>query len=161
MPRKKYSIVQKLSMVRTLEELTLNDADGASLRAVARELGVDASVLHRWKMQRPRFEAFLSRVHVHVNTGAASLHCGRTSCINEIEDDLLAYIWEHREQGMPVSIRMVVNKAGQLLPAFRLKTDRAKDMSIRRFVATHGIVHRVHTHVSQETGDAEVTKATN
>ena len=42
MPRKKYSIVQKLSMVRTLEELTLNDADGASLRAVARELGVDA-----------------------------------------------------------------------------------------------------------------------
>jgi DDE superfamily endonuclease len=160
MPRKKYSIMQKLSMVRTLEEHTHNDADGASLRAVARELGVDASVLHRWKMQRPKLEAFLSRVNVHVNTRAASLHCGRTSCLNEIEDDLLAYIWEHREQGMPVSIRMVVNKAGQLLPAFRLKTDRAKDMSIRRFVAANGIVHRVQTHVSQETGDAVITKAT-
>jgi hypothetical protein len=112
-------------------------------------------------MQQPRFEAFLSRVHVHVNsTGAASLHCVRTSCINEIQDNLLAYVWEHRDQGMPVSIQMVINKAGQLLLAFRLKTDRAKDISICCFVATHGIVHCVHTHVSQETGNAVVTKAT-
>jgi hypothetical protein len=49
-----------------------------------------------------------------VNTGVATIHHGHKSCLHEIEEDLLAFIWEHREQGMAMSIRMVIMKASQL-----------------------------------------------
>jgi transposase-like protein len=49
MPRKGYSISQKLSMVRTLETRCGHDD---SLRSVAGQLGVDPSQLRRWKSQK-------------------------------------------------------------------------------------------------------------
>jgi hypothetical protein len=44
---------------------------------------------------------------------------------------------------------MVTTKASQLCADFRRKTVRAKDLAIRRFVASSGFVHRVHAHQSQ------------
>lgn len=61
----------------------------------------------------------------------------------------MMFIFECREQGMCVSVRMVVQKACELDNSVRRKSDRAKDQSICRFVKAHGLVHRVHTHESQ------------
>ena len=66
----------------------------------------------------------------YVNANAASVHRGRKSCLHDIEEDLLAFIFEHREQGLAVSIRMVTMKASQIDAKFRHKTARAKDNTI-------------------------------
>ena len=146
-PRKQFTISQKVSMIETLESQREN---GKSHRSVARDLGVDASQLRRWKKQVAKLKELLKRMEGRrLNTTAKSVHNGRKSCLNNIEDDLLMFILENRQQGMSVSIRMVTTKASQLDGNFRRKTARAKDQAIRRFVASHGLVHRVHTHQSQ------------
>ncbi|KAG7345984.1 transposase [Nitzschia inconspicua] len=155
--RKRYSISQRLSMARMLQTRSDN---GESLRSIARDLEVDPSQLRRWRSQIPQFEESLTPRHgTSVNAGAGSTHRGRKSILHEVEDKLLEYIWEQREQGLPVSIRMVTAKASQLHASFRHKTARAKDHAVRRFVASHGIVHRVHTHRSQESHMDVQTKA--
>jgi hypothetical protein len=104
-----YYISQKLSMVRTLETRC---GHGDSLRFVGGRLGVDPSQLRRWKSQKHQFEAFLQRGNgTRVNTAALTLHRGGKSSLHEIEDSLLQYIFEEREQGLAVSIRMVLLKA--------------------------------------------------
>ena len=136
-------------MVQTLE--TRSDENGESLCSVAQELGVDASQLHCWKSQRAQFEELLTHRHgTSVNTGAASIHCGCKSCLHEIEEDHLQFIWEQCEQGLAVSVRMVIMKASQLYAEFRHKTARAKDHAVQHFIASHGIVHQIHTQPSQE-----------
>jgi hypothetical protein len=136
MARRSYTISLMLSMVRTSE--TRCDENGVSLRSVARELGVDSSQLRRWKTQKALFEQFLRRRHgANINRGATTLHPGYKSCLHEIEDQLLQFIWDEREQGLPVSIRMVIIKD----EAFDQKTERSKDQAIRHFVDAHGIVH--------------------
>lgn len=82
-------------------------------------------------------------------TSSKSLHAGRKSCLEGMEDNLLQFVFENREQGLPVSVRMVITKACQLNFEFRQKTERAKDQAVRRFIAKHSLVHRVHTHQSQ------------
>jgi transposase-like protein len=150
MVRKSYSVSTKLAMVNTLERRIEENND--SLRAVAKDLGVDASQLRRWSQQRTKFEAMVSGTGGELRVRAASqtVHSGRQSCLNNIEEELLAFIFEHRENGLAVSIRMVTTKACQLDGDFRRKTARAKDQAIRRFVKSHNLVHRVHTHQSQE-----------
>ncbi|KAL7569581.1 hypothetical protein ACA910_009553 [Epithemia clementina (nom. ined.)] len=118
MARKQHSISQKLAMVRTLDQRTRNNRD--ALRLVARDLGVDPSQLRRWKAQSTRFEEMLSnRKGARVNAAAASVHTGRKSCLHGIEEDLLSFIMESRDQGLAVSIRMVMTKASQLDGQFR------------------------------------------
>lgn len=136
-------------MVKTLD--ARQSDGGKALRSVAREFGVDPSQLRRWKAQAPKFEELLKRRPLtRVNASTATLHSGRKSSLLAVEEDLLQFIMENRNHGLAVSIRMVTTKASQLLANFRRKTARAKDHAIRRFVAAHGLVHRVHTHQSQE-----------
>ena len=135
-------------MVHTLERCHHDNKE--SLCSVARELGVDASQLRCWQQQSARIKLLLKCNNgIRVNANAASVHRGRKSCLHDIEEDLLAFIFEHREQGL-VSIRMVTMKASQIDAKFRHKTARAKDHAVRRFVASHSLVHCVHTHQSQE-----------
>jgi hypothetical protein len=45
---------------------------------------------------------------------------------------------------------MVIETAKPLDVQFRNKADRTQGQAVRRFVASHGIVHKVDTHQSQE-----------
>jgi hypothetical protein len=45
------------------------------------------------------------------------------------------------------AVRMVIDIAKVLDAAFRCKSDSAQYQVVRRFVAAHGLVYRVHTHV--------------
>jgi hypothetical protein len=84
--------------------------------------GVDPSQLLRWKSKKSQFEAFLQRGNgSKVNTGAMALHRGGISCLHVIEDLLLQYIFEEREQGLAVSVRMVILKASQLDRSVRIE----------------------------------------
>jgi transposase-like protein len=149
MPRKSYSSKQKVAMVRTMEERMANDRSLSRL-AVARDLGVDASQIRKWQQQIALHQNKLTRTPgTHHNPHARSLHSGRKSCLHDIEELLLRFIFEKREQGIAVDISMVVNTAKILDVAFRGKSDSAQYQVVRRFVVAHGLVYRVCTHVSQ------------
>ena len=62
---------------------------------------------------------------------------------------MLRWMFELREQGMPVSLRMVYLKAGELNARFRRKLVPAKYAAVRRLVRSHRFVIRIKTHVSQ------------
>ena len=85
--RKKYTIGQKASMVATLHRRQRDNND--PLRAVANDLGVDASQLRRWQAQSEAFNNFLAnRPQRHVHVLAASPHPRRKSCLHLIGDRL-------------------------------------------------------------------------
>ena len=77
------------------------------------------------------------------NKQAKSLCKGCKSILDEIEDELLKYISELREQGESVSIKMVETKALSLLPEFREKTECARYNAARRFVRRHGFTQKM------------------
>ena len=97
--RKQFTISQKVSMIETLESQREN---GKSHRSVARDLGVDASQLRRWKKQVAKLKELLKRMEGRrLNTTAKSVHNGRKSCLNNIEDDLLMFILEIVNKACP------------------------------------------------------------
>lgn len=48
------------------------------------------------------------------NIKARSIHTGRDSCLLQHKEALLQFIFEHREQGMAVSVNMVAARASQV-----------------------------------------------
>lgn len=114
MARKCYSIKEKLSMICAVEVRCRNNNE--KVHAIAREFGVDHAQILRWKAQAERLEELLGRARA--NASATSIHPGRKSCLEDIEEELLGFIWEQREQGLAVSIRAVCMKASQLDAGF-------------------------------------------
>jgi hypothetical protein len=74
---------------------------------------------------------------------------GRVSCLAAHQEELLRFIFELREQGMAVSVSMVMIKAAQLSPEFASKSKFARYCSARRFVRSQGLVFRLGTNESQ------------
>ncbi len=129
-----HGIAQKVAMLDIMAERLQN---GESRRSIARDLNVDASQIRRWEKQRPLMEEKLKKTNA--NPRAATLHSGGKSQLEPIGEDLLKYIWEKRDIGLPVSVRMVKLKARQLCAEFRRKSERSQDQSVRLFIAAHGI----------------------
>ena len=120
---------------------TGRQALGDSLKAVCRDHDVQPSQVRRWRRLNDKLKKS--------NPNAASVNRGRASCLEEVGVDLLRWMFELREQGMPVSLRMVSLKASELDANFRRKSISAKYASVRRFVRSHRFVIRIKTHVSQ------------
>jgi hypothetical protein len=147
--RKKITCSQKVAMVRVMEQRQRDDPS-ATRRSIAKDLGVDASQLRKWQQ---KIDVHANKVRTngtHCNPRACSLHPGRTSCLDPIKDDLVRFIFEQQEQGLLVSIKMVVEVAKSLDASFREKTEAAQGQAVRRFVASKDLVHRVHTYQSQK-----------
>lgn len=133
-PRRKLALVAAVRHV--MEE------EGLSQTRAAARLGVSQANISKWMKE-----------HEHLVNAAKkpkkSSHPGPASQLSEIEDLLLRFIFEHREQGMAVTILMVVFKASALSDQFSAKTFEARYSVIRRFVAKHSLVYRMGTHESQ------------
>jgi transposase-like protein len=140
MPRRKcYTNREKLHFLEQIDE---RQTEGETLRSCCRHFGLQPSQVRRWR----RVKEDLSRPGV---ANKASLHSGRASVILDLGENLLRWFFELREQGIIVSVRLFTLRACELCPAFRMKTARAKDMSIRRFLASNRIVLRAVTHECQ------------
>ena len=64
------------------------------------------------------------------------------------QDELLQWFFGLRAQGIMLSTRLVVVKASTLSAEFRRKTTRAKELAVRRLLASNRIVTRaVDTHM--------------
>ena len=152
MPRSYLSIAQKIEYAKGGIEAKKK---GESLRKYAsEECGIHHSQLLRWIRDLPKME------QINRTAAVASLNKGHPSSIKAIGAELVRFVFELREQGMPVSTRMVVLKAGQVDATFRRKKEQTKYGIIRRFLISNRIVVRVKTHESQKHPRETVEEAT-
>ena len=79
-----------------------------------------------------------------------SLHEGRISILAPIENDVLRFLFEYREQGIQVTTKMVRKFVEQRMPEYRLKNKSTKDQCIRHFLRQPGYSHRLSTHTAQK-----------
>ena len=78
-----------------------------------------------------------------------------------LENSLLRYIFEQREQGINLSILALILKALSLLPIFNEKHFVARVSAFKRFVRAHSLVYRMGMHVSQRKPDKVAAESSN
>ena len=78
-----------------------------------------------------------------------SRHRGRQGVLESKETELLQWIFEHREQGIQVTTRMVRNYALKILPELQQKSRSTNDQAGRHFLDKIGLTHQVSIHVLQ------------
>ena len=141
---------------------------GSSLRSAAKTFNIQGNQVRRWRKQFDEFNnnddsrrpgpptrtnaagGITSLDLRNRNMKARSFCAGRASLLEPFEDEILQWLFSLREQGMPVSIGMVVLKAKKLVGSiFRSKSERAQYMICHRFLASHKYGIRIGTHVSQ------------
>ena len=148
--RRRYTICHKLWTIRKVEQQL--QGNGLSLRQACDAVGVHHSLLVRWRKQKARL------THIP-NPSVKSTHIGMASILKQHEEVLLRFIFELREQGIQVSLGMVALKASSLSRLFKEKTTNAKEKIVSRFVASHGLKHRMGTHESQRDPRETATEA--
>ena len=139
--RRRYSFVEKANLVAIVR--TRMTEDRVSFSQAADSVGVPLSTLYKWQSDLPSTPSTLQQDHQ-----------GPPSFIHDIEPQLLSFIYEWRDRGMPVSHFSVVQKAIQLKPEFAEKTLKARFMCASRFLHKYNLVHRVGTHTSQKPPEA-------
>ena len=112
--RRRYTARQKLSILMRFGRLQAED--GLNQNSAALHLGLCLSVLCRWKKLLDHGVPLLPDMK------KKATHDGRLGQLGAIEDELLRFIFELREQGMAVSIAMIVIKASILDAGFASKT---------------------------------------
>jgi len=132
----------------------LQEHDGLSLRSAALRLGVDRTILSEWKKILSDGTPLLGGMR------KKSSHNGPLGQFAHIENELLLFIFELREQGMAVSSLMIVIKASILCAQFAAKSRVAKYAAVRRFVQAHSLVYRMGTHESQRAPEEVAEEAT-
>ena len=150
--RRRYTARHKLGILARLGRL--QEHEGLSLRRAALRLGVEKSTLSDWKKLLSDGTPLLSGMR------KKSSHDGPLGQLAHIENELLLFIFELREQGMAVSSLMIVIKASILCPEFAAKSRVAKFATVRRFVKVHLLVYRMGTHESQRAPDEVAEEAT-
>jgi len=75
---------------------------------------------------------------------------GPFSQLKAIEDELLRYIFEQREQGVEIKeVFTVVLRASYMSPEFREKSFTARCSCVKHFMRAHSFAYRMGTHTSQ------------
>jgi len=124
--RHSFTVAEKLRLLRTVEEATLQ---GASVREVCDQLGIDPRQYRDWRRDRVRLMATKKKKR--------SVHRGRKSCVAYLEEDLIDWILQWREVGAELSYDDVVEKASEMDAAFDSKSKSSKYHAIRRFCVTN------------------------
>ena len=117
-----FSNSEKLSIMRGIEK---RKEDGISIGKSCTHFNISPRLLCKW---RSKFE----RIEKASNPKAKCLHDGPTqSILVSIEEDLLRFLFELREQGMPVTTHMIVLQVQTLNPMFAVKTHNAKRLTVQ------------------------------
>ena len=130
------TVRRKIVSCRNKQEIMKDVAErqdlGHFLKSICRDHDVQPSQVRQWRRQKEELKKS--------DPNAGSTHRGRPSCLECVGFPLLRWMFELREQGMPVSLRMVYLKADELNASFRRKLVPAKYASVRRFVRSHRFV---------------------
>ena len=120
-----------------------------------RENCVDPAQLRRWRKDIVR----LKRMADNSSANKKTCSTGRPSSLSDVAGDILPWINDLREQGVPVSIRMVVIKISKLKPEFKRRNAKTKYGIVKRFLEANNIVIRRKTHEAQAAPDIHQGKA--
>jgi hypothetical protein len=74
---------------------------------------------------------------------------GPSSQLKAIEDGLMRYIFEKREQEIEINVFTVVLRASFMSPEFREKSFTARCSCVKRFMHAHSFSYRMGTHTLQ------------
>ena len=129
--RVRYTARRKRGLVATSKRMI---AEGMMLRAAAEELRVSVANLSRWTSQGM---GEIDRLDKILRSKKRAAHTGPSGQLKAIEDGLLRYIFEKREQGIEVSTFTVVLRASFLSPEFREKSFTARCSCVKRFLHAH------------------------
>ena len=140
--RHRYTRGEKLAILGVLDKLMVEE--GMNQARAGAVLKVDPACLTRWAQKK---EDFLE--NIKETKTKMSDHQGPVSVFADIEKDLLNYIEEWRQKGFDVNRFTLLRKAGQLKPEILQKSTFAIKVAISRFLAKHGLTHRVTTHQAQ------------
>jgi len=142
--RVRYTARRKRGLIVTSKRMI---TEGMMLRAAARELCVSVANLSRWTLQGM---GEIDRLDKILRSKKRVAHTGPSGQLKAIEDGLLHYIFEKREQGVEVSTFTVVLRASFLSPEFREKSFTARCSCVKRFMYAHSFSYRMGTHTSQQ-----------
>ena len=121
-------------------------AEGMTLRAAADELRVSHANLSKWAYQGM---GEIDRVDKILRSRKKAALTGPFSQLKAIEDGLLRYIFEQREQGIEIKVFGVALRASFMSPEFREKSFTARCSCVKRFMHAHSFSYRMGTHTSQ------------
>jgi hypothetical protein len=141
--RVRYTARRKRGLVAAYKRM---QTEGISLRAAAEELRVSTANLSRWALQGLDE---IDRLDKILKSKKKAALAGPFSQLKTIEDDLLRYIFELREQGVEIHVLTIVLRASFLSPEFRIKSFTARCSCVRRFFSAHSFSYRMGTHTSQ------------
>ena len=140
-PRPRYSIRERVEIVKYAAK---KKAEKWSIRRIAGQRKVDEKSIRNWIKDYKNMISFDNQRSMNMRTIFAK------SQLAVIEEEILKFIFERREQGYAVTPRTLSLKASALLPEFSIKTLDAKKSAIRRFLTNANLVYRIGTHVSQK-----------
>jgi hypothetical protein len=110
-------------------------AEGMTLRAAASELRVSSANLSKWASQGMGKTDRMDKILRSKKKKAALT--GPPSQLKAIEDGLLRYIFEKREQGIKIKVFTVVLRVSFVSPEFRKKSFTARCSCVKRFMHAH------------------------
>jgi hypothetical protein len=141
--RRCYSNAEKLCILRAVNR---HIGEGQlSIRAACQQMKIaPKQYQNTWSKNQGQLNAWK-------NSKAKSCDTGPNLSLQDIEKELLNFIFELREQGIPVQISAVVVKASALMqPSWsQSRTRLAKYQVVARWIKWHSLVHRMGTHESQ------------
>ena len=114
--RCRYTIQEKLTILCQVHQQMNN---GASQHSICNSININRKLINDWNKQFPQLIDAM-------NNKAKSLCKGMKSCLFSFSDSLLSFIFELREQGMPVNMSMILMKAAKISRQFRKKSREAK-----------------------------------
>jgi len=97
-------LISKREKVAFLDRVNVHVANGGSVRGFCQANQLFLSQIRRWRRDIQKLS--VGRMD------AVTVHAGRKSSLLAIEEDIVRWIFELRQQGMAVSISMIVAKAG-------------------------------------------------
>jgi transposase-like protein len=145
--RRQFTLAQRRPIV-TLVDRAVQE-DGVSFIRAAENLQVSAQSVRRW---RDSFQV-QDTTNPQGRDDATQNHRGPAGFLDDIQEELISFVSEWRDRGMPVTRFALVRKLGGLKPEFLLKSSAARLMCISRFLSVNNLVHRVATHTAQRPPD--------
>jgi len=137
--RRSFTIGEKLRLLRTVEEAR---QQGTSVREICDQLAINPRQYRDWRRDRTKL--------LSTKKKKRTTHRGSGGCLAHLEEDLVNWILEWREEGAELSYDDVVEKAGEMDADFASKTTSSKYHSVRRFCISNCLPIRNCTHTAQK-----------
>ena len=94
--------------------------------AIARKFKIDHKTILCWLKNKEKISEAQDDWHSKVK----QIHPGRASLLKPVEALILQFIFELREEGMAVTIALIVKHAKEILPAFQTTSPKAQELIV-------------------------------